>query len=126
MVDGIWPCPDGTRRWRVIFPTHSRVVEQVHQSFMLETRIHRFRLAAAGINQPYELPGRSRAAGVVTGIRDAAWILRNEQVTVLAWRRSTGNDELVRGEAGSLVGLEHTIAKSVLFRQLEVGIEVSC
>ena len=93
---------------------------------MLETRIHRLRLAASGINQLNEFAGRSCAACVVKGIRDAGRILRNEQVTVLAWRRSTGNDELVRGEAGSLVGLEHPIAESVLFRQLEVGIEVSC
>src|SRR5580704_11850329 len=101
MLDGIGPCPDGTRRWRVIAPTDSRVVEPVQQSCMLETRIHRFRLAAAGIDQPYELTRRSRAAGVVAGIRDAAWILRNEQITVLTRRRGAGDDELVRGKARS-------------------------
>ena len=31
------------------------------------------------------------------------------------------NDELMRGETGTLVGLEHAIAKRGLFRHLEIG-----
>src|SRR5271168_2691360 len=123
MVDGIWRGPDRPGGWRVISPTDSPVVEQVHQCQMVETRIHLLRLAAAGI---YHIDGfgrRGSAPGVVTGVRNSTRILGREQIAVLAWRRSPGNDELVRGEAGALVGLEHAITESVLFRQLEVGIQ---
>src|SRR5580692_7066260 len=50
MVDGIRPSPDRTRRWRVIPPSHSCIVEQIRQRWMLEARIHLLRLTSAGTN----------------------------------------------------------------------------
>src|ERR1700726_4129425 len=107
----------------VISPTHSRIVERVRQGLMVKAGIHPLRLATIGINQLNEFARRSRTPSVVDGVRKPARILRDEQLAVCAWRRSSRNNELVSRKAGALVGLEHPIAEGVLFSQLEVGVQ---
>src|SRR5271167_1364726 len=94
---------------------------------MLEARVHFHRLATAGINHLEEFGCGSGTPSVAISIRNPTRILRSEQIAVLlagrSRRRSPGNNELVGGEAGSLVGLEHAIAEGVPLRQLEVGVQ---
>ena len=88
---------------------------------MLETRILGRRFRARRVDQPHQHTGCSNAARVAnTGGR----ILRGEQVAGGGRRRRAGDDELVCRKARSLVGLEHTIAERILFRELEVRLHV--
>src|ERR1700674_557245 len=123
MLNRIRPRPDGACQWGVVSPADSRVVEQVRQGLMLKARVHPLRFATAGVNHLNEFGGRSRTPGVVISIHNPTRILRGEQIADRAWRRSSGNNELVRGKAWPLVGLEHAIAEGVLFSQLEVGVQ---
>jgi hypothetical protein len=93
---------------------------------MLEARIHLLRLVTARINHPYEFARSGSTPSVIIPIRNPHRILGCEQIAELltgrGWRRSARDNELMGWQAWSLVSLEHTIAESVLFRELEVGV----
>src|SRR5579864_7741553 len=49
-------------------------------------------------------------------------VLRSKQLAGRSGSRCAGNDELVRGKAWSLIGLEHAIPECVLLGEREVGL----
>src|SRR5208283_1745065 len=51
-------------------------------------------------------------------------ILGHEEIATGRWRRSAGNNELVRGEAWSLIGLEHSVPEGILFGECKIRLHV--
>src|SRR5260370_24310898 len=93
---------------------------------MLETGKLPGGLGAGWIDHRYGFAGGTGApgGGVGAGIRGQKHIFRGEEIACGRWRGGCGDDELVSGKAGTLIGLKHAVRESVRLGNLEVRLDV--
>src|ERR1700730_16859427 len=97
---------------------------------MLETGILRGSLPTGGIDHGNKFACGSRATSVCGRAWDSGRIFRRKQIAGRRGGRGTRNDELMRWEAGALIGLKHPVGEGVGLGHLEIrgdvaGLDVS-
>src|SRR5579859_252616 len=121
MLDRLGSVPD-PERGTVIPPGITVGLQQVSHSGMVKAGKHSSGFAAGGIDHGNRGTGEriAPAAGRARRLR----VLRRKQRASNRRSRRSGNDELMRRETGSLVGLEHAVGESVLLGQSKVRLNV--